>query len=201
MTTPQTQVIKTGNTSLANGNGDQKTFNTLTLLLAGFSTLMSLGFAFYTLANPKGDVLLIRQESREDLHREVNRLDSEILRFKDLSVAKFLTLAEHKEFVQRADKSADNLRDELNRIRSDQVTRSEHIQHWAEIASRIDAVRDLNNQLRRENLDSLTELRKELGGQYTLGDQLKNLQDQIKNLSTRIDVVNKMSKPAIVTTP
>lgn len=197
----QEQGIITGNPPLANGNGnDQKTFNTLTIILAGFSTLMSLGFAFYTLANPKGDVLLIRQESREDLHREVSRLDSEILRFKDLSAAKFLTLAEHKEFVQRADKTGDNLREEINRIRSDQVTRSEHIQHWGEIASRIDAVRDLNNQLRRENQDSMSDIRKELGGQYTLGDQLKNLQDQIKNLSSRLDGV-KMSKPSTTSPP
>jgi chromosome segregation ATPase len=193
--------MENGKNGNGNGNGgDQKTFNTLSLIIAGLSLLMSLVFAFYTTANPKGDVLLIRQESREDLHREMTRVDADILRVKSFASDRLLSKTEHEEFARRMDKSTDNLREELNRVRADQVTRSEHIQHWTETTSRIDAVRDLNNQLRRENQEALSDLRKEIGGQYTLGDQIKNLQDQIKNLASRLDAV-KVTKPLVTSVP
>ncbi len=174
---------------IKNGNGVSTPARSEALAWA--AVVVSLGMAFWSVANPKGDVATVK----EDLHREVSRLDAEILRVKRYSSDKTLTKDEHVEFVRRTDKGIDTLRDEINRIRADQVTRSEHQQHWSETSARIDGVRDINLALRKETFDAIANLQKETGGQYTIGDQLKNLQDQLKLLTSRLDSMRLRQAP------
>jgi hypothetical protein len=170
-----------------NGNGNWVAIGVIV------SIVLAIGGAFISILNPRNDMESLKREFREDiesLRRQTRmddaRIEAEILRVKNYSSEKLLTKDEHQEFVRRTDLGIANARDEINRIRADQVTRAEHIQHWDEIKARIDTVRETGLQLRKDTFDSINSLQKEVGGQYTIGDQIKNLQDQLKAINDKM---------------
>jgi SMC interacting uncharacterized protein involved in chromosome segregation len=148
-----------------------------------------LGAAFWQAANPKGDLNQVKSELRDDLVQTESRIEKNISDVKYLADNKLLAKDEHDEFVVRINKDIDVLRDEINRIRNDIVSRSEHQQHWTDIDERIAAVRQTLNDFMRDQTAANDEMRKEFGGTYTAGDQLKNLQEQIKAMQSRLDTV------------
>lgn len=167
-----------------------------TQIVPWVAVVISIAAGFWAVANPRDDIKSERIERLEGIHQAktdiealLHRIDEEILRVKGFASDKLLSKDEHREFVRRADKSLDTLKGEIDRIRGDQVTRSEHQQHWAETAARIDGVRDLNVQLRKETFDAIATLQKDVGGQFTVGDQIKSLTAQIADLNRRLDMV------------
>ena len=168
------------------GNGN---LNVLLFAVTALSLLLSLGAAFWQAANPKGDLNQVKSELRDDLVQTESRAEKNVSDVKDIAQNKLLTKDEHVEFVIRINKDLDVLRDEINRIRSDIVSRSEHQQHWNDIDERIAAVRQTLNDFTRDQAAANDEMRKEFGGTYTAGDQLKNLQEQIKSMQSRLDMV------------
>ena len=162
----------------------------LAAVVAGLSFFVSLATAFFQAANPKGDITSIRYEVRDDVRRSDERYDRELSVLRT-SVDGKLGMDVHKEFATRKDRDTDVLRDEINRIRADQVPRSEHQQHWSEIADRMTAFRTALADARQEQALINSEMRKEFGSTFTAGDQMKNLQDQIKTLQQRLDVVSR----------
>jgi len=175
-------------------NGKNGGMSVITPLIAMISLFASIGVAFWT--NAKGDVNFVKAELREDLRRSEERYE---LQFKlireDLKLLE--TKAQHDEFAARLDKTADITRDEINRIRADQVSRSEHIQHWSEQSERMNALNARIKDIVTEQAIVNDGMRKEFGGTWTAGDQMKNLQDQIKQLQQRLDVlrVNVTTSP------
>ncbi len=192
MTQKRIRRVGAGNKRVSeNGNGNGKGSSQYVPWVA---VIISIAAGFWSVANPRDDIKQERAERLEgirlaktDMEVLLRRIDDEILRNAKFSSEKYLTKEEHLEFKTGIKEAASSLRDELNRMRGDQVTRSEHQQHWAETAARIDGVRELNVQLRKETFDSISALAKETGGQYTVGDQIKNLQDQLKLLNGRLD--------------
>lgn len=113
---------------------------------------------------------LIRPADQNDLEKVSNFFFSEL---KDK-----LTKEEHSEFKLRVDKTIDGLQAEISSLKSEaaylrdnQVTRQEHVTHWDQIKE--------NFATMSGQIDSL---RKDFGGQYTVGEEIKQLQGQINDL-------------------
>jgi predicted RNase H-like nuclease (RuvC/YqgF family) len=182
-----------------NGNGRQSSVvvnNVAAWLGITIAVLTSIGTAFWTVANPRDDIKLVRDEihqsedrQRSDFGAIIHRLDEEV-RDRDSSVRIYVdknfdridkelltreTLREHETFVKSVDNLFMNLRSELDKVRADQVSRSEHIEHWREIDAQISNLRA-----------SITSLRDDYTKTYSAGDQIKNLQDQITELRKTI---------------
>jgi hypothetical protein len=171
-----------------NGSGSSN-LNVLLFAVTALSLLLSLATAFWQAANPKGDLTQVKSELRDDLVQTESRVEKNVSDVKDIEQKKLLSKGEHVEFVIRVNKDIDVLRDEINRIRNDIVSRSEHQQHWMDIDERIGAVRQTLSDFMRDQTAANDEMRKEFGGTYTAGDQLKNLQEQIKAMQSRLDMV------------
>jgi hypothetical protein len=170
-------------------NGKNGNLNVLLFAVTALSLLLSFATAFWQAANPKGDLNQVRSELRDDLVQTESRIEKNISDVKYLAENKLLAKDEHVEFVVRMNKDVDVLRDEINRIRNDLVSRSEHQQHWAGIDERIAGNRQAMSDFIRDQTHANDEMRKEFGTTYTAGDQLKNLQEQIKTLQSRLDIV------------
>jgi len=91
---------------------------------------------------------------------------------------KKLSKDEHAEFKLRTDKSVENLQQEIASGRSDvaflrdnQVTRAEHVTHW-------DQIKESIMEMRKQ----IDDLRKDFGGQYTVSEKLKDMQDQLNQM-------------------
>lgn len=78
---------------------------------------------------------------------------------------------EHLEFKQHIDDKIVTLDREVSRIQVSLVPREEHATHWAEFEARLG-----------ELSVRITEVQKEFGGNFTLGDALKDLQRQVSEL-------------------
>jgi hypothetical protein len=113
---------------------------------------VSIAGAFWQVANPRDDI----QRLRSDFQAQVNER---------------LTRDVHLEFASRKDKDTDRLQAQVDSIRGDLVSRSEHQQHWNEINDRISALRE-----------QVAELRRDFSGSYNVGKQLENLQRQVDDL-------------------
>jgi hypothetical protein len=91
----------------------------------------------------------------------------------------YLAIREHDEFKFRIDQRLKDVVDgqisliisDIIKLKDQQVTRAEHIQHWNESAERFNAL-----------TARLNELQKDFNGSYNLGDQIKNLQKQLDDL-------------------
>jgi predicted RNase H-like nuclease (RuvC/YqgF family) len=112
----------------------------------------------------------IRPAGQKDMEKVSNFFLSEI---KDK-----LTKEEHVEFKLRVDKTIEGLQTEISSLRAEvsylrdnQVTRQEHVTHWDQIKE--------NFFTMSGQIDSL---RKDFGGQYTVGEEIKQLQGQINDL-------------------
>jgi chromosome segregation ATPase len=184
-----------GETIPYNKNGQQQNTQFITTIAAFLSLFASVGLALWT--NAKGDVTSVKAELREDIRRAEERMDTLIGVLRgDIAVIrsnqedKMLSKAEHKEFVTRVDGMLAQIRDDIKLIRADLVPRSEHAQHWADVTDRLNALRIALEQERQERVAVYADFRKEFGSTYTAGDQMKNLQDQIKLLSGRLDALS-----------
>lgn len=175
--------------SYRNGN------NTMPTAIAALAMLVGLGGLFWQAANPKGDLQSVRYDMREDIKRAEERIDREINQIKWDINNKAMTIAQHNEFASRIDKAADILRDEINRIRADQVTRSEHQQHWNEQTERMNALNQRLKDIAMEQNAANDSMRKEFGSTFTAADQMKNLQDQIKTLQNQFNTMSRGSAP------
>lgn len=165
-------------------NGKNGGAGVVTPIIAMISLFASIGVAFWT--NAKGDVTSVKAELREDLRRSEERYEREFKIIRQ-DAKTYMSRDQQSEFSARIDKTVDILRDEINKLRADQVSRSEHVQHWAEITERLNA---LNARLKDITADQMIvndNMRKEFGSTYTASDQMKNLQDQIKQLQQRLD--------------
>ena len=170
-------------------NGKNGNLNVLLFAVTALSLLLSLATAFWQAANPKGDLTQVKSDLRDDLAQTKSRINKNISDAKYLEENKLLAKDEQDEFVVRINKDIDVLRDEINRIRNDIVSRSEHQQHWADIEDRIATIHKAMSEFIRDQTATNDEMRKEFGGTYTAGDQLKNLQEQIKAMQLRLDMV------------
>ena len=175
-------------------NGKNSNLNVLLFAVTALSLLLSLATAFWQAANPKGDLTEVKSELRDDLAQTKSRIDKNISEVKYLEDNKLLAKDEHEQLVIRINKDIDILRDEINRIRNDIVSRSEHEQHWADIEDRIATIHKAMSDFIRDQTATNDEMRKEFGGTYTAGDQLKNLQEQIKAMQLRLDVVSEKAQ-------
>lgn len=117
----------------------------------------------WSIANPRDDIKQTRLELRDEFKDALNQAK--------VSIHEKLPRLEHEEFSRRVDRDNLVVRDEINRIRTDLVGRSEHILHWADTDDRIKNVREL-----------IVDLRKDFVTISPPGDQFKNIQDQIKSL-------------------
>lgn len=90
------------------------------------------------------------------------------------------TKVETRETHEEALRTDGMLRQDVRDIRSDLVTRSEHQTHWADIDSRETA---LSNRI--------TSVQHDFGSSYTLGDQMKELQTQIRSIEQRLSALPK----------
>lgn len=132
--------------------------------LAGIllSLFISLGSAFWTVANPRDDIKSIKADSEyrlENLRREVQ--------------ANYMTIAEYREYRDRKDKDTERLDRSIQTIQSDLVSRSEHKQHWDEQNDKVNALRD-----------QLIQLQKDFGGSWNIGKQLDLIQREIDEMRT-----------------
>lgn len=89
-----------------------------------------------------------------------------------------ITREEHEEFKLRQDKNIDAVQRDLNTLRLDftflrdnQVTRAEHITHW-----------DQQKENLAEARKQIDDLRKDFGGQYTIAEKIKDLQQQLNEM-------------------
>jgi hypothetical protein len=170
-------------------NGKNSNLNVLLFAVTALSLLLSLGAAFWQAANPKGDLNQVKSELRDDLIKIESRIDKSISDVKYVTDNKMISKDEHVEFALRLNKDIDVLRDEINRLRNDLVSRSEHAQHWADTEDRIATIHKAMSDFIRDQTATNDEMRKEFGGTYTAGDQLRNLQEQIKAMQLRVDIV------------
>jgi len=196
-------------------NGNSSNAN----ITAWAAIAISVGLAFFNAVNPKSDVQQIKtdyqadirqakidlqgeirqvkQDLREDVKHLEERWERELSQIKWDINNKVLTISQHNEFASRIEKAADVLRDEINRIRIDQVSRSEHLQHWSETTERLNAlnlrIKDVSTE---QNLVNES-MRKEFGSTFTAGDQMKNLQDQIKTLQNRLDAITRSTGTSV----
>jgi hypothetical protein len=92
-----------------------------------------------------------------------------------------LSMVEHGEFRLREDKQLEALQNEINALKSEvaylrdnQVTRAEHTTHWDKTKENIASA-----------VKSIDELRRDFGGQYTVTEKLKELQQELNELRLR----------------
>jgi chromosome segregation ATPase len=183
---------------VANGKSGGNNLNgVLTPVIAAVSLAASIGVAFWT--NSKGDVASVKQELREDIRNSEDRVMREIGVLRELIQTKVVYKDEYREFMFRVDKLNDIYKDQIKAMQADLVPRSEHMQHWAEFTDRLNALNISLQQERQERSSSINDMRKEFGGTYTASDQLKNLQDQIKQLNGRLDAFQRPPNAATVT--
>lgn len=176
-----------------NGNGKSglngNSVQFVTSIAAFLSLFASVGLALWT--NAKGDVNTVKAELRDDIKQQELRVNNEIAVLRNTIENKLLTTGEYKEFVIRMDKLAESNKEDIRSIRQELVPRSEHAQHWAEFTDRVNSLRFALDQERQERATSNADIRKEFGSTFTAGDQMKNLQDQIKQLQARIDQLGR----------
>lgn len=91
---------------------------------------------------------------------------------------KKLSLEEHQEFKLRHDKQLDVMHEEIltnkrdiDIIREQQVSRNEHVTHW-------DQAKENVAEMRKQ----IDDLRKDFGGQYTISEKIKDLQQQLSEM-------------------
>jgi hypothetical protein len=156
-----TEIVKTN----GNGNGYDK-------LLPLASIILALIGLFWSVANPRDDIKLIKQE----LQAEIDQLGRDKL-----------TLAEHHEYVVRKDRDTDRIEGEITTIQAQLVPRAEHEQHWREQLDRINVLRD-----------QVVGLLKEVNGSWDVGKQLDNLQREIDDMRNYHVAA---PRPGVATTP
>lgn len=140
---------------------------------------LSIGSAFWAVANPRDDIKSLKAEMREDLRHseELTEKQFELLK---RAIGERETLAQHNEFAVRMVDQANTLHEDIKTIRSDLVPRLEHQQHWNEINDRINAVRD-----------SINEVRKDLLSIAPPADRFKSLEAQLTAMQNRLDMLSR----------
>jgi predicted RNase H-like nuclease (RuvC/YqgF family) len=98
----------------------------------------------------------------------------------------YLSIREHNEFKARYESDMRAIKDELHQderdvayLRDNQVSRPEHTVHWEE---QKDKIADLHEEV--------TSLRRDFGGQYTVGKKIDDLQNQLDILRSTLVGVN-----------
>lgn len=149
----RTQVVN--NMAGRNGNGANST-----QIVPWVAVAMSLGAAFWTVANPRDDIKQLKQDEQysiQELRKEV--------------AASFETLAQHNEYSKRIDGVDQSLSMRTAALEAGLVPRSEHAQHWSEENEKI-------NELR----NSLQELRNQWIGTWNVGKQLDSIEKELSEL-------------------
>lgn len=109
----------------------------------------------------------------------------------------FLGKDEHVEFRFRIDKQVDAFKEQLaivknevNYLRDNQVTRSEQSTHWEQ--AKADTA-----ELRKQ----IDDLRKDFGGQYTVAEKIKDLQQQLDEMRRSTSTSHIQLLPSGAPTP
>src|ERR1043166_1365737 len=112
------------------------------------------------------------------MDKRIADLNDKIAHSQDKDLDRFLAVREHLEFKTRVDEHITAVKEEAKKnsldiayLRDNQVTRAEHVTHWEQIKGDISNVRSDVDVLRRD-----------VGGQYTIGEKIKDLQAQIEQL-------------------
>lgn len=111
----------------------------------------------------------------ERMEQDIKALSGEVVYSKEFSEYKIRMDTEITTMRENSLRELGRIDRELATIRSDMVSRSEHQTHWNETNDRLNALSARLNDMQRE-----------FGANYTIGDQIKNLQDQIKILQAQI---------------
>ena len=89
-----------------------------------------------------------------------------------------ITREEHEEFKLREDRTIEAIQREINALKTDtayfrdnQVTRAENVTHW-----------DQQKENLSEARKQIDDLRKDFGGQYTIAEKIKDLQQQLNEM-------------------
>jgi DNA repair ATPase RecN len=100
----------------------------------------------------------------QELSERINRVESaeSILQ---------VTLAEYREFHTNTDKTLENMRNDLAKLRDQQVTRGEHQQKW-------DADTAAFSRVQNE----IDEIKRDFGSAYSLNDKIKELQTELNDI-------------------
>lgn len=147
------------------------------------AVVLSLGSAFWAVANPRDDIKTLKAEMREDLRHSEELAEKQIEMLKH-ALADRETLAQHIEFANRMLDQANTFKEDIRSIRSDLVPRTEHQQHWNEVNDRISTVRD-----------SINDVRKDLVSIAPPADRFKSMEAQITALQNRFDMLSRNQGP------
>jgi hypothetical protein len=104
------------------------------------------------------------EKVNSDLSERINRVESAE------SVLQ-VTLAEYREFHTNTDKTLENMRTDLAKLRDQQVTRGEHQQKWDADAAAF---------IRLQN--EIDEIKRDFGSAYSLNDKIKELQTELNDI-------------------
>lgn len=131
-----------------------------------------------------GVILPLREQIME-LKTDVARVSSgsvqNLEKVSDFFLAQLkdkISREEHEEFKLREDKQIDaqllvsaNNKAEISYLRDNQVTRAENVTHW-------DQQKENIMEMRKQ----VDDLRKDFGGQYTISEKIKDLQQQLNEM-------------------
>jgi len=126
------------------------------------------------------------------LREQINELRAEVARVSSVSIKNLekttdifgaqlkdkISREEHEEFKLREDKQIESVlsasnanKAEMTYFRDNQVTRAENVTHW-------DQQKENTAEVRKQ----VDDLRKDFGGQYTISEKIKDLQQQLNEM-------------------
>jgi chromosome segregation ATPase len=160
-----------------NGNGNGST-NVNNGLVSWAAVILAIFSAFWAVANPRDDIKTLKSDEQ-----------TQLTDFRHEVAATYTALVEHREFAKRLEEDVVKLQIQITELRKDQVSRSEHQQHWSDQTERINAVNA-----------ALGELRSQFVGSYNIGKQLDSLQKQLDQMRDAM-TIKPMNLQAPTSTP